>query len=418
MNYILFQKINWNNRIEMNKLSKESQTNKKKMPEKVSKKILKIRPSGIRRMFDLAQGVPDIISLGIGQPDFDTPDYIKEALKKAVDDGYTGYSPNLGYATLREEIVNKYKEEDDLDYSIDNVIVTCGANESLFNICQAVLNSDDEVLIPDPGFLTYPAQVILAGANPVTYKTHEEDGFKINIEEIQENLTSKTKMIILNFPNNPTGAVMRENELNELLDLLIKEDLLILSDECYEKLIYDNLKHIPISKLGAKDRTFIVNSFSKTYAMTGWRIGYALAPEKYIKPINIVHQMNTACTNSAVQIACVEALKDKKKSEEFIKYMVKEFDKRRRFVFKNLNKIDGIKCKLTKGAFYYMVNVKGTGMSSQEFSELMIKNAKVVTIPGDEFGEMGVGYVRIAYTVGIDKLNEAFQRIKDALNDR
>ncbi|MBD3229409.1 MAG: aminotransferase class I/II-fold pyridoxal phosphate-dependent enzyme, partial [Candidatus Lokiarchaeota archaeon] len=306
----------------MKKLANKSPKNRNKIPDKISNKILRIRPSGIRKMFDLAQGVPDIISLGIGQPDFDTPEYIKKAFKKAVDDGFTGYSPNLGFADLREEIIRKYKEEDDLKYSIDNIIVTCGACESLFNICQAVLNRNDEVLIPDPGFLTYPAQVILAGAKPITYKTYERDGFKINIEEIQKNITPKTKMIILNFPNNPTGAVMKEKELSEIIDLLNKKDILILSDECYEKLIYDDLKHIPISTLGVKNRTFIVNSFSKTYAMTGWRVGYALAPEKYIKPINIVHQMNTACTNSAAQIACVEALRDKERSRRFIQSMV------------------------------------------------------------------------------------------------
>ncbi|MHA1309632.1 MAG: pyridoxal phosphate-dependent aminotransferase [Candidatus Helarchaeota archaeon] len=384
--------------------------------KKVSDKISKIRPSGIRRMFDLAQGVPNIISLGIGQPDFDTPDYIKNAMKKALDNKYTGYSPNIGYKELREAIVNKYEEEYDLNYEPNDVIVTCGACEALFDICQAILNEGDEVLVPDPGFLTYPAQVIFAGGIPVPYQTKEEDDFEIKIEEIESKITKKTKMIILNFPNNPTGAVMDKKKMNELIEFIEKKDIFILSDECYEKLIYDNLKHICVPTLGAKNKTFIVNSFSKSYAMTGWRVGYLLAPSEFIAPINLVHQMNTACTNSAAQIACVEALNNKDESLKFIKKMVSEFDKRRKFVFKRASEIPNISCNLTKGAFYFLLNIKNTGLSAQEFSELMITDAKVVTVPGDEFGDIGKDYVRIAYTLDIKKLDEAFNRIENTLN--
>ena len=378
-------------------------------------KLNKIRPSGIRRMFDLAQGVKNIISLGIGQPDFDTPEFIKEAMKLALDKKYTGYSPNMGYVELREEIVKKYEDEYKLNYSINDIVVTCGGCEALYDICQAILDLDDEVLIPDPGFLTYPAQVILAGARPVPYNVIEDNEFKIDINEVKSKITDKTKMIILNFPSNPTGALMTKDELTELIEMLDKKNIIILSDECYEKLVYDNMKHVCIATLGVKDKTFIVNSFSKSYAMTGWRVGYLLGPNKLISKINLVHQMNTACTNSAAQIACVEALRNKKESFKFQKEMLSEFDKRRKFVYKEANKIDGISCKLTKGAFYYLLNIKETGMSSQEFSELMLTKAKVVTIPGIEFGEMGEGYVRIAYTINVEKLAEAFNRIKNVL---
>jgi len=384
--------------------------------DKVSKKITKVRPSGIRRMFDLAQGVPDIISLGIGQPDFNTPEYIKNAMKKALDNNYCGYSPNMGYIELREAIVDKYKEEYNLNYSINDIIITCGACESLFNICQVLLDENDEVLVPDPGFLTYPAQVIFAGARPIPYKTYEDNEFKIDINEIKSKISEKTKMVVLNFPSNPTGAVMKESELAEIIEFINKKDILILSDECYEKLVYDQLKHTCISTLGVKDKTFIVNSFSKSYAMTGWRVGYMIGPTKYIPPINLVHQMNTACTNSAAQIACVEALKNKEEGNKFITNMVNEFDMRRKYIYKRTNEIKGLSCKLTKGAFYYLINIKGTGLTSQEFSELLIKEAKVVTIPGNEFGDMGNGYIRIAYTLGINKLEEAFKRIEDVLS--
>ena len=384
--------------------------------KKISDKMSKVKPSGIRRMFDLAQGVPDIISLGIGQPDFNTPEYIKEAMKKALNENFTKYSPNMGYLDLRKAIANKYEDEYNLKYSADDIIVTCGACEALYIICQAVLNPGDEVLIPDPGFLTYPAQVILSNAKPVLYKTQEENNFKIDINEIENKISPKTKMIVLNFPNNPTGAVMTGKELTEIINLIIKKDILILSDECYEKLIYDGLKHISIPTMGVKDRTFIVNSFSKSYSMTGWRIGYLLAPPEYVYHINLVHQMNTACANSATQIACIEALQNQDESSKFIKMMVSEFDKRRKFIFNNINKINGLSCKLTKGAFYYLINIKNTGMTSREFSELLIKEAKVVTIPGNEFGDIGEGYVRVAYTTGIDTLKEALDRIKNVLN--
>jgi aspartate/methionine/tyrosine aminotransferase len=384
--------------------------------EDISEKMLKLRPSGIRKMFDLAQGVPDIISLGIGQPDFETPEYIKDAMKEALDKNYTSYSPNMGYVELREAIINKYKDEYDLNYSVNDIIVTCGACEALFIICQALLNPGDDVLTPDPGFLTYPAQVLLASGKPVSYQISEEDNFDIEIEEIKNKITPKTKMIILNFPSNPTGAVMQEDELSALIKLLDEKNIFILSDECYEKLVYDNFEHICSPSLGAKDKTFVINSFSKTYSMIGWRVGYLLAPTKFVKYFNTVHQMNTASANSAAQMACVAALNNKKEGKKFVSYMVSEFDKRRKYVYENINKIEGISCKPTKGAFYYLINIKDTGLTSQEFSELMIKEAKVVTVPGDEFGDNGEGYARIAYTCEIKKLEEALDRIKRTLN--
>lgn len=378
-----------------------------------AKKLTKIRPSGIRKIFDLAQGMEGVISLGLGAPDMQTPEYIKEAMIQALKDGYTSYSPNLGYIELREEIVKKYKSEYKLDYKPDDVCITCGAAEALLDICLAFINPGEEVLIPDPGFLTYPAQVILAGGIPKPFPLYEKNDFKIDINDLNEAISPKTKMIILNFPSNPTGAVAGEYDLKKVAEIAIDNDLIILSDECYEKLVYDGFKHVCLATLGIQDRTITVNSFSKTFAMTGWRVGYIVTQSELMKSIFKTHQMNTACANSAAQIAVLKGLSSGK---DFSQDMVDEFTKRRNILVKGLNDISGIKCFMPKGAFYAFPNIKGTGMTSQEFSEKMIEKVKVATVPGNEFGDQGEGYVRLAYTVGEDKLSEALDRISQALS--
>ncbi|MHA1267768.1 MAG: pyridoxal phosphate-dependent aminotransferase [Candidatus Helarchaeota archaeon] len=384
----------------------------------IAKRITDIPPSGIRRLFDLAQGIEGIISLGIGDPvpAFDTPEFIREAAKQALDRGYSAYSPNLGFAELREQIKNKYKQEYQLDYSLEEICVTCGAGEALFLTCQALIDPGDEVLIPDPGFLTYPPQVIFPGGRPVRVPIYEEDEFCIKPDHLQEQITSKTKLIILNYPSNPTGAVMPQADLRAIAEIAEDYDLYILSDECYEKLVYDEAQHTCMASLGIQDRTIVINSFSKTFSMTGWRVGYALANKEIINAIMVLHQMNAVAANSAAQMGCAEGLKNVQKYEQFYREMLAEFNKRRRILVDGLNSIAGVRCLLPKGTFYTFPCIKETGMTSAEFSEFCIKNAKVVLVPGHVFGEQGEGYVRASFVASITQIREALDQIKKALS--
>ncbi|NHI93681.1 MAG: pyridoxal phosphate-dependent aminotransferase [Candidatus Lokiarchaeota archaeon] len=378
-----------------------------------AEKLKNIKPSGIRRIFDLAQGLEGVISLGLGAPDFDTPEYIKNEMIKALKEGYTSYSPNPGYIELRNAIVQKYENEYGLNYKPDKeVCVTCGGCEGLFNVFQALIDVKDEVLIPDPGFLTYPAQVILAGGTPKTYPLRESNNFEIDPDELNESITPQTKIIVINFPNNPTGSIMNERKLKKIFEIAEDNDVLILSDEVYEKLVYDRNKHVCLATLGDQDRVIVLNSFSKTYCMTGWRLGYVLACERIINSINLVHQMNSACANSAAQVAAVGALKG---DQSFTETIRNEFEERRNIISDGLNKLDGIKCVKPGGAFYVFPNISGTGMNSREFSEHLISTAKVATVPGNEFGELGENHLRLAYTIPKDKIKEALERIKEAL---
>ncbi|TFG04317.1 MAG: pyridoxal phosphate-dependent aminotransferase [Promethearchaeota archaeon] len=384
------------------------------MVRSIASRIRAIPPSGIRRLFDLAQGVEGIISLGIGDPvpAFDTPEFIKEAAKKALDAGYSAYSPNLGFLELRELISTKYKQEYGLDYTVDEICVTCGAGEALYLACQALLDPGDEVIIPDPSFLTYPPQVSFAGGVPIPVPVYEENEFAITVEDIQENLTPKTKMIILNFPSNPTGAVMQASDLKGIADLALDHDLFILSDECYEKLVYDDAKNTCMASLGVQDRTIVVNSFSKTFSMTGWRVGYALANKEIINAMMIIHQMNAVAANSAAQMGCIAGMKNEGALEQFLNTMLTEFDSRRKLLVNGLNFIEGIHCLMPKGAFYAFPNIKGTGMTSAEFSEFMITQAKIVMVPGNVFGAHGEGYVRASFVASSEQIKEALERIK------
>ncbi|MHA1131674.1 MAG: pyridoxal phosphate-dependent aminotransferase [Candidatus Helarchaeota archaeon] len=383
----------------------------------LANRIKSIPPSGIRRLFDLAQGVEGIISLGIGDPvpAFDTPEFIKDAAKKALDEGYSAYSPNLGFAELREQISSKYKAEYGLDYGLDEICVTCGAGEALYLACQALIDPGDEVLIPDPAFLTYPPQVSFAGGRPIRVPLLEENEFCIKVEDLQERITPKTKMLILNFPSNPTGAIMSEAELRAIAEVAQDHDLFILSDECYEKLVYGDNKHTCMATLGVQDRTVVVNSFSKTFSMTGWRVGYALANPEITNAMMIIHQMNAVAANSAAQMGCVAGMRNNTAYEQFFNKMISAFDERRKVLVKGLGKIDGIECLMPKGAFYTFPSIKGTGMSSAEFSEFVITEAKVVMVPGHVFGPHGEGYVRASFVAPLEQIHEALERIERAI---
>ena len=373
-----------------------------------------ISPSLIRRLFDLAQGVEGIISLGIGEPDFNTPEHIKEAAKQALDENFTHYSPVPGILELRQAISNYLNDEYGLDYKSESeIVLTCGATEALHDIMLAYVNPGDKILVPDPGFLGYPEYVRMAAGNPVWYPCPEENGFQPDLDALNELVTKKTVMILINSPCNPTGAVFERKTLEGIAEIAIDNDLFIVSDEVYEKFIYES-EHVPISTLGVADRTILVNGFSKTFSMTGWRLGYICGDAEVINAVNIAHMFTTVTTPSFAQKAALTALKGPKES---IKEMKDEYRWRRDFFVKELNTIENISCIIPNGAFYAFPNISAFGKTSVEFSEYLIEKAKVVTVPGSAFGSnIGEGHVRMSYACTRENLKEALSRIKDVLS--
>ncbi|MFX1466990.1 MAG: pyridoxal phosphate-dependent aminotransferase [Promethearchaeota archaeon] len=372
-----------------------------------------INPSLIRRLFDLAQGVEGIISLGIGEPDFDTPDHIKEAAKQALDDNFTHYTAVPGTIELRKAISNYLNDEYGLYYKPETeIVLTCGATEALHDIMLAFVNPGDEVLVPDPGFLGYPEYVRMATGKPVWYPCPEETDFQPDLDALNELVTKKTVMILINSPCNPTGAVFERKTLEGIAEIAIDNDLLIVSDEVYEKFIYES-EHVPISTLGVADRTILVNGFSKTFSMTGWRLGYVCADAGVANSVGLAHMFTTVTTPSFAQKAALTALTGPKES---IKEMREEYRWRRDFFVKELNKIDKISCIIPNGAFYAFPNISALGKTSIEFSEFLIEKAKVVTVPGNAFGNIGEGHVRMSYACARENLKEALGRIKDVIN--
>ena len=381
-----------------------------------SERTLAIKSSGIRRLFDLAQRTPGVISLGIGEPDQDTPVHVKEAAKKALDEGYTHYTPNAGFPDLREALAEKLRLDNGIDVAPDEVIVTGGGGTgALMLSALCLINPGDEVLLPDPGFVVYEAVVLMAGGKPVYVPLKEEDGFRMLPSEVEKRITSKTKCIIVNTPSNPTGGVLEEEDLKGIADLAVKHDLYVISDEVYEKLVYDGHRHLSIASLPRmKERTVTVNSFSKTYAMTGWRIGYAAAPKELIDQMVKLQQFTMVHAPAVSQRAALAALKG---PQDFVKEMAEEYDKRRRFIVDRLNSIGGLSCLRPKGAFYVFLNIKKLGMRSEEVAMALLERAKVVTVPGVAFGPGGEGYLRISYSRPIDQLEEACSRIEKAIEE-
>lgn len=381
-----------------------------------ARRLREIKPSAVRRLFDLATGAPDVISLGVGEPDFDTPDHIREAGKRAIDEGKTHYSPNAGIIELREAIAEKYSSEYSVDYDpLDEIMVVVGGFEAIYLTCAAFLDPGDEALVPDPGFYTYAPAVRLANAVPVSVPVREEHDFWMRPEDVEAAITERTKLVMLNFPSNPTGAVMPGGELRAILEIARDHDLLVVSDEVYERFIYDGLKHTCIPSLGGRERVILINSFSKTYAMTGWRVGYLCAPRELIGAMFKVHQNMTSTTNTPAQWAALAALRG---PQDCVREMVREFDERRGLVVKLLNSIGGFRCRTPKGAFYAFPNIRGTGMGSEELADRLFERAKVVTSPGTAFGKLGEGYLRVSYANTKQNIELAVERIKEALESR
>lgn len=382
---------------------------------RLSDRVGKLPASGIRAMFDLADQYEHTINLCIGEPGFDTPQNIIDAGCKALNSGYTKYVANAGIMPLRAAIAKKMNQNG-FDVSAENVIVTFGAGQSLMSAMQAILNPGDELLVPNPCFPNYFGYASLAAAVPVMVPTYEEDHFHVRADILEKYLTKKTKALIINSPGNPTGGVLPREALEEIADFATQHDLLVISDEPYEQIIYDDHQHISIATLpGMFDRTLTVNSFSKTYAMTGWRIGYTVAPKETIKAMTKLQGSLSANVTSAVQVAAIEALEG---PQDSVSKMQKEYDRSRKVLIEGLNQIQGFSCLMPEGAFYAFANIKETGLRSKEVAVKLLEDVQVVTTPGDAFGPDGEGYLRLSFAATLSDIQEALVRMKKCFGEK
>ncbi|MEM3697211.1 MAG: pyridoxal phosphate-dependent aminotransferase [Candidatus Bathyarchaeia archaeon] len=383
----------------------------------VSQKVHMLSISGIRVIFDKARKMKDVIRLEIGEPDFDTPTHIKEAAKRALDEGFTHYTPFTGIDELREAIAEKVKKENRIEADPYNeVVVTPGACSAIYCALLSTVNPGDKVLIPDPGWPHYEPCVKMADGIPEHYPLLERNDFRIDLNDLSKRIDKHTKAIIINSPHNPTGSVLTQEDLEGIAKIAIENDLIVISDEVYEKIIYDNATHVSIASLpDMRERTITVNAFSKTYAMTGWRVGYVIAREEIISQIAKLILYTNTCANSIAQKAALAALNG---PQTCVHDFVKEFKRRRDFVVKRLNEITGITCNVPKGAFYCFPNIKKYEKTSFEFALYLLEKAKVSTVPGSSFGDSGEGYIRVSYSVSLEKLKEAMDRISEALSQK
>ena len=375
----------------------------------LSSKACDIKPSGIRKFFDLLNGRNDVVALTVGQPDFKTPWHIREAGIESLNKGKTYYTANSGLAELRFEISNYLNRRFQLSYNPDNeIIVTVGGSEAIDIAVRALVNVGDEVIIPTPSFVCYEPIVALAGGVPVIMETKREDEFKINPERLKSLITPKTKLLILPFPNNPTGAVLDRQNLEEIASILRGTNIAILSDEIYAELTYDEA-HVSIASIeGMKERTIIASGFSKAYAMTGWRMGYCVAPKEITEQMYKIHQYAIMCAPTVSQYASIEAMKN---GDDDIEMMKREYNRRRKYIISGLRNI-GIDCFEAKGAFYVFPKIGDFGMSSDEFCNRLLEEGGVAIVPGTAFGECGEGFARISYAYSVKHIAEALERIE------
>jgi len=360
-----------------------------------------------------AKKIPEIINLGIGEPDFSPPPHVLEAVEQALNEGKTRYTPTSGIPELLEALADKAKRDYGLSYDPNKeILVTVGATQAIFLAIQALINPRDEVIIPDPAFVCYEPSVRMAYAKPVLSPLLKKDGFAIDTDFVLSHMTKKTRMILINSPNNPTGSVFSTVNLSNLAKIATEHDLIVVSDEVYEKITYDGIRHNCFAGFpDMRERTIVVGSFSKTYAMTGFRIGYVCGPERLISPMKLAHFFNVGCVDESAQYAAVAALNG---PQDSVKSMVAKFDRRRKLVFSRLNEIEGFQCDLPKGAFYAFPSVKDFGTTSEKLAECLVKSARVVTVPGSAFGKRGEGYLRISYATVYEQIEEAMNRIQKA----
>ncbi len=393
---------------------------------KLARRVRGLKPSPTLSLTAKAKALKasgrDVVDLCAGEPDFETPDNVKRAGIKAIEEGFTRYTPVGGIDELKDAIIEKLKRDNGLEYSREEIIVSCGAKHVLYNIAQALFEEGDEVIIPAPYWVSYPEIVALAGAEPVILPTLEDEGFKVTPQEIKGAITERTKAIIINSPSNPTGIVYTEEELSAIYDVIRDTDIVVISDEIYEKLTYDSHEFFSFASLceDAKERTIVVNGLSKSHSMTGWRIGYGAGRKEWIKAMINIQSQSTSNPSSIAQKAAVEALKG---PQDALERMVEEFDRRRRYILERLNSMDGVRCTTPRGAFYVFPSVRGAiGRtyrdrminSSKDLAELLLEEAMVAVVPGEAFG--ADGYIRISYATGMEDLKKGLDRIENFLN--
>lgn len=383
------------------------------MRNPLSDKIVSIEPSGIRKFFDIVNEMKDAISLGVGEPDFDTPWHIREEGIYSLERGRTFYTSNAGLKELKEEIAAYLDRRFDLPYDPGHeIVVTIGGSEAIDAAFRAMLNSGDEVLLPQPSYVSYEPCIVLADGVPVPIALREEDGFKLTKELLLGAITDKTKILVMPFPNNPTGAIMTKEDLEEIVDVIIEKDLFVISDEIYSELTYGS-NHVSIASFpGMKERTIVINGFSKSYAMTGWRLGYACGPRVIMDQILKIHQYTIMCAPTTSQYAAVSALK---KGDADVERMRTAYNQRRNYLMRRFDKM-GLQCFEPFGAFYVFPSIKEFGLTSEEFATRLLQQEKVAVVPGTAFGTSGEGYVRISYAYSIEDLKEALERVEHFIN--
>lgn len=384
--------------------------------EFLNDKIKEMKPSGIRRFFDIASEMEQVISLSIGEPDFKTPWHVRKAGIQSLERGNTRYTSNKGLTQLRQEICSYFEKRFTVSYDADSeVIVTVGGSEAIDLCLRTMAEVGDEVLIPQPSFVCYEPLTAITGATPVIIETKMENDFRLTPQELEEHITPKTKYLVLPFPNNPTGAVMRRKDLEAIAQVVKKHNLFVLSDEIYAELTYGGERHVSFAEIeGMKERTVVVSGFSKSYSMTGWRLGYALGPEPIIDAMTKLHQYAIMSAPTTAQFAAIEALKN---GDEDIENMRSEYDMRRRFVVGKFLEM-GLECFEPNGAFYVFPCIKSTGMTSEEFCVQLLKSKSVAVVPGSAFGDSGEGYIRVSYSFSIKHIDEAMKRIKAFLEEQ
>lgn len=377
--------------------------------------LLSTAPSGIRRFFDLAAALDDVIALTIGEPDFSTPERIRKVGIETLEKGRTWYSPNAGFIELRQAIADYLARRFAVSYDpASEVIVTVGGSEAIDLTMRALVSAGDEVLVPDPSFVCYQPLVRLAGGTSITLETKAEDDFRLTAAALKAAITPKTKLLVLPFPNNPTGAVMRREHLEEIAEVLRGTDILVLADEIYAELTYGDSEHVSLASLdGMKERTILVSGFSKAYAMTGWRLGYCCGPQPIIQQMLKLHQYGIMSSPTTAQYAAIEALKN---ADEDVAAMRAEYDRRRRLIVDGLREI-GMPCFEPEGAFYVFPSVQMTGLTSEEFCRRLLEEKRVAVVPGTAFGECGEGFVRISYCYSVDHIREALRRMDEFLEE-
>ena len=378
------------------------------MRNPLSKKVVEIKPSGIRKFFDIVNEMDDAISLGVGEPDFDTPWHIREEGIYSLERGRTFYTSNAGLKELKAEVAKYQHRRFGLEYdSVSEVMITIGGSEAIDGALRAMIDDGDEVILPQPSYVSYEPCIVLANGVPVIVELEEKDSFKLTKEKLEAAITDKTKILIMPFPNNPTGAIMTKEDLEGIVELVIKHDLYVISDEIYSELTYGG-NHVSIASFpGMKERTIVINGFSKSYAMTGWRLGYACGPKNILSQMLKIHQFAIMCAPTTSQYAAVEALKN---GDEDVEKMRTAYDQRRNFLMKAFKDM-GLQCFEPFGAFYVFPCIKEFGMTSDEFATRLLKEEKLAVVPGTAFGDSGEGFLRISYAYSIDDLKEGLDRI-------